>query len=130
MATEAPSPLHVLRTHTDPVTTLFCSTDNERIYSGDVKGRVVLTSSRSLRPIASWFAHSDALLGIEEVIEKKQVVTLVQLLWLSLTVLMCSFHFFLCPHHLATDMVETTKSTSGSALTSQFRLFARSEMQK
>ncbi|KAL4064499.1 WD40-repeat-containing domain protein [Scleroderma yunnanense] len=75
LAEAPPSPLHVLRTHSDPVTTIFCSTDNERIYSGDAKGRVVLTSTRSLRPTASWLAHTDALLGIEEFIEKNQVFT-------------------------------------------------------
>ncbi|KAH7884546.1 WD40-repeat-containing domain protein [Phlebopus sp. FC_14] len=61
-----PSPLHVLRTHTGPVSVLFFSSDNERIYSGDAKGRVAITSSRTLRAIANWAAHSDALLGVEE----------------------------------------------------------------
>ncbi|KIM67180.1 hypothetical protein SCLCIDRAFT_1210681 [Scleroderma citrinum Foug A] len=76
MSTEAPpSPLHVLRAHTNPVTTLFCSDDNERIYSGDAKGRVVITSTRSLRPTVSWSAHTNALLGIEEFFENKQVLT-------------------------------------------------------
>ncbi|KAG6331402.1 hypothetical protein ID866_7688 [Astraeus odoratus] len=67
MSTEPPpSPRHILRTHIDPITALFCSSDNERIYSGDAKGRVVLTSTRSLRPIANWLTHTDALLGVEE----------------------------------------------------------------
>jgi len=89
MFTEAPPPppLHVLRTHTNPVTTLFCSGDNERIYSGDAKGRVVLTSTRSFRPTASWLAHTDALLGIEEFPENKQVLTLVPRLLFLLTML-------------------------------------------
>ncbi|KAI6004339.1 WD40-repeat-containing domain protein [Pisolithus marmoratus] len=69
-----PSPLHVLRTHKDPVNTLFCSCDNERIYSGDAKGRVVISSTRSLRPIADWLAHTDAILGVEELGEH-QIIT-------------------------------------------------------
>lgn len=72
---EAPStPLHVLRTHKDPVNTLFCSRDNERIYSGDAKGRIVIWSTRSLRPIADWLAHTDAILGAEELGEN-QIIT-------------------------------------------------------
>ena len=121
----APS-LHVLR-HIDPV---FFFTDNERIYSSDVKGQVVLTSSRSLRSIASWLAHSDALLAIEEIIEKKQNITLVQLLWLSLSLTMLIASISLCPHYSATDRVETTKYVSGSALASQFHLFGRSKAQQ
>ncbi|KIJ67110.1 hypothetical protein HYDPIDRAFT_26512 [Hydnomerulius pinastri MD-312] len=66
-AASPPSPLHVLRTHIEPVSALFISHDNERIFSGDAKGRVVVTSTRSLRAIANWTAHTDALLGIEEV---------------------------------------------------------------
>ncbi|KIJ67111.1 hypothetical protein HYDPIDRAFT_109119 [Hydnomerulius pinastri MD-312] len=66
-AASPPSPLHVLRTHIEPVSALFISHDNERIFSGDAKGRVVVTSTRSLRAIANWAAHTDALLGIEEV---------------------------------------------------------------
>ncbi|KAI6108321.1 WD40-repeat-containing domain protein [Pisolithus sp. B1] len=72
---EAPStPLHVLRTHKDPVNALFCSRDNERIYSGDAKGRIVISSTRSLRPIADWLAHTDAILGVEELGEN-QIIT-------------------------------------------------------
>ncbi|KAI6115590.1 WD40-repeat-containing domain protein [Pisolithus croceorrhizus] len=72
---EAPStPLHVLRMHKDPVNALFCSRDNERIYSGDAKGRVVISSTRSLRPIADWLAHTNAILGVEELGEN-QIIT-------------------------------------------------------
>ena len=66
MALPAPSPIHLLRLHSCAVSTLFISTDNERLYSGDGEGQVVITSTRSLRPLASWKAHSDALLGVEE----------------------------------------------------------------
>ena len=66
MTTPPPSPLHTLRIHQQPVLALFVSLDNERIYSGDEKGRVVIASSRSLRAIADWEAHKDGLLGIEE----------------------------------------------------------------
>ncbi|KAG2083532.1 WD40-repeat-containing domain protein [Suillus cothurnatus] len=66
MALPPPSPIHLLRSHSSAVNTLFISTDNERIYSGDSSGQAVVTSTRSLRPLASWKAHTDSLLGIEE----------------------------------------------------------------
>lgn len=66
MALPAPSPIHLLRSHSSAVSTLFISTDNERIYSGDSTGQAVVTSTRSLRPLTSWKAHTDSLLGIEE----------------------------------------------------------------
>ncbi|KAG1718218.1 WD40-repeat-containing domain protein, partial [Suillus lakei] len=62
----SPSPTHLLRSHSSAVSTLFISTDNERLYSGDGAGQVVVTSTRSLRPLASWKAHSDSVLGVEE----------------------------------------------------------------
>ncbi|EGN98932.1 hypothetical protein SERLA73DRAFT_168506 [Serpula lacrymans var. lacrymans S7.3] len=61
-----PSPVHLLRSHFSPVNVLSFSNDNERLYSGDTSGLVVITSTRSLRAIASWKAHSDGLLGVEE----------------------------------------------------------------
>ncbi|KAI6154710.1 WD40-repeat-containing domain protein [Pisolithus tinctorius] len=69
-----PSPIHVLRAHKDPVNTLFCSRDNDRIYSGDTKGRIVISSIRSLRPIADWLAHTDSILGVEE-LGQSQIIT-------------------------------------------------------
>ncbi|KAG6901586.1 hypothetical protein C0995_010257 [Termitomyces sp. Mi166 len=60
------APTHLLRTHSSSVSTVFVSSDNERIYSGDASGLVVVTSTRSLRPITKWSAHTDSLLGIEE----------------------------------------------------------------
>ncbi|KAH7928224.1 WD40 repeat-like protein [Leucogyrophana mollusca] len=73
MANPAPSPIHLLRSHSDPVSALFVSQDNERIYSGDATGRVAITSTRSLRAIAAWNAHKDALLHIEE--WESQIIT-------------------------------------------------------
>ncbi|KAI9439799.1 WD-40 repeat-containing protein [Lactarius indigo] len=70
----APLPLHTIRSHNSAVSTLFVSGDNERIYSGDVSGLVVITSTRSIRPLASWKAHTDGLLGVEEWGER-QVIT-------------------------------------------------------
>ncbi|KAH9960925.1 WD-40 repeat-containing protein [Russula dissimulans] len=69
----APPPLHIIRSHSSAISTLFISGDNERIYSGDISGLVVITSTRSLRPLASWAAHTDGLLGVEE--WGKQVIT-------------------------------------------------------
>ncbi|RDB25570.1 ASTRA-associated protein 1 [Hypsizygus marmoreus] len=61
-----PSPTHILRTHTSPISALSFSPDNERLYSGDSAGHVVVTSTRSLRAITSWNAHTDSVLGVEE----------------------------------------------------------------
>ncbi|KAK7054709.1 Astra associated protein 1 Asa1 [Paramarasmius palmivorus] len=62
----APSPIHLLRSHSAAVSALHVSTDNERIYSGDSSGLVVCTSTRTLRAMTSWKAHTDGLLGVEE----------------------------------------------------------------
>lgn len=62
----APPPLHTIRSHNSAISALFVSDDNERIYSGDLSGLVVITSTRSIRPLASWKAHTDGLLGVEE----------------------------------------------------------------
>ncbi|KAH9949985.1 WD-40 repeat-containing protein [Amylocystis lapponica] len=61
-----PPPLHILRSHSAPVTVVFISDDNERLYSGDGAGTVTITSTRTLRPLALWKAHTDGLLGIQE----------------------------------------------------------------
>ncbi|KZP31812.1 WD40 repeat-like protein [Athelia psychrophila] len=61
-----PSPSHILRSHTTSLSALAFSPDNERIYSGDASGLVIITSTRSLRAIASWKAHTEGVLGIEE----------------------------------------------------------------
>ncbi|KAJ7637684.1 WD-40 repeat-containing protein [Mycena polygramma] len=67
MSSIAPaSPAHLLRSHSVDVTALFFSDDNERLYSGDASGRVVVTSTRSLRAIVSWPAHTDSILGVQE----------------------------------------------------------------
>ncbi|KAJ7593068.1 WD-40 repeat-containing protein, partial [Mycena floridula] len=61
-----PSPSHILRTQASPITSLSISADNERIYSGDASGVVVVTSSRSFRALTTWKAHTDGLLGLQE----------------------------------------------------------------
>ncbi|KIY49209.1 WD-40 repeat-containing protein [Fistulina hepatica ATCC 64428] len=67
MGTPAPaSPRHLLRSHLHPITALFISADNERIYSADASGLALVTSTRSLRPLAKWAAHTDSILGVEE----------------------------------------------------------------
>ncbi|CAA7267117.1 unnamed protein product [Cyclocybe aegerita] len=69
----SPTPLHLFRCHTSPITALAWSDDNERIYSADASGKVVVTSTRTLRAITSWSAHNDSILGVEEWDE--QIVT-------------------------------------------------------
>ncbi|KAJ3763905.1 WD40-repeat-containing domain protein [Lentinula raphanica] len=66
MSNLAPAPIHLLRSHTSPIAALSISHDNERIYSGDSSGLAVITSTQTLRAIASWKAHEDGFLGIEE----------------------------------------------------------------
>ena len=61
-----PTPKHLIRSHAAQVNVLWISDDNERIYSGDAAGTVVITSTRSLRAIATWKAHTDGLLGVQE----------------------------------------------------------------
>ncbi|ETW83110.1 hypothetical protein HETIRDRAFT_238895, partial [Heterobasidion irregulare TC 32-1] len=61
-----PTPIHLIRSHASPVSAVCFSDDNERIYSGDSSGLVVITSTRSLRALASWNAHTDGILGIQE----------------------------------------------------------------
>ncbi|TEB34631.1 WD40 repeat-like protein [Coprinellus micaceus] len=61
-----PAPTHLLRSHSASVSTLWISQDNERIYSGDASGNVVVSSTRSLRTISAWNAHTDSILGVEE----------------------------------------------------------------
>ncbi|KAF8896230.1 WD-40 repeat-containing protein [Infundibulicybe gibba] len=63
---EAPPPAHLLRSHTTPITALAFSPDNERLYSGETSGRILITSTRSLRALALWPGHSSSILGIEE----------------------------------------------------------------
>ena len=61
-----PSPKHILRSHRDQIASLYISNDNERLYSGDVTGLVVLTATRTLRALVSWRAHSSAILAARE----------------------------------------------------------------
>lgn len=68
-----PAPAHFLRSHTSPISALAVSDDNERIYSADASGKVVVTSTRSLRAITAWNPHGDSILGVEE--WETQIVT-------------------------------------------------------
>ena len=61
-----PTPQHILRSHSSPISALSVSGDNERIYSGDASGKVVVTSTGSLRAITQWNAHTDSILGVDE----------------------------------------------------------------
>lgn len=61
-----PTPTHILRSHTSPISALCISSNNERIYTGDASGTIVVTSTLTLRPIARWGAHKAGILGVEE----------------------------------------------------------------
>ena len=103
----APPPQHLLRSHSSPVGALFTSGDNERIYSGDSSGKVVVTSTRSLRAITQWNAHTDSILGVEE--WDKHIVTYV-----------VSIGLFTLPlgrfNHSYVDMPEIINFTYGKGL--------------
>lgn len=83
------APAHLLRLHSHPINSLAFSEDNERLYSGDTSGCVVATSTRSLRAIAKWQAHTDGLLGIEE--WGDEVITYAGMLYHLLILRLCSF---------------------------------------
>ncbi|KAI0787825.1 WD-40 repeat-containing protein [Fomes fomentarius] len=61
-----PTPKHLIRSHGAQVNVVHVSDDNERIYSGDAEGTVVVTSTRSRRALAHWKAHTEGLLGVQE----------------------------------------------------------------
>ena len=71
------TPAHLLRVHLAAVNALYISDDNERLYSGDTTGVVIVTSTRSFRPIAQWPAHKDGILTVVE--WENQVITCVTL---------------------------------------------------
>ncbi len=60
----APSPVHLLRQHR-PITALFISEDNRRIYAGDSGGNVSITLSLTLRQFAHWKPHASSVLGVQ-----------------------------------------------------------------
>ncbi|PVG04431.1 WD40 repeat-like protein [Serendipita vermifera] len=66
MSASAPSPTHILRTHKSQINCVAFSKDNERLYSADLNGWITLTSTRTMRPLARWQAHSDSILGVQE----------------------------------------------------------------
>ena len=79
MSVPPPSaPAHLLRTHTAAVNALHISDDNERLYSADASGSVVITSTRSFRPLAQWQAPTDSILGVQE--WENQIITFVHVL--------------------------------------------------
>ncbi|RDX57477.1 WD-40 repeat-containing protein [Lentinus brumalis] len=68
-----PTPKHIVRSHGAQVNVVCFSDDNERILSGDATGVVVVTSTRSLRALANWKAHTDGILGLQEF--EEQIIT-------------------------------------------------------
>jgi ASTRA-associated protein 1 len=82
-----PTPQHILRSHSSPISALSVSGDNERIYSGDASGKVVVTSTGSLRAITQWNAHTctDSILGVEEWVD--HIVTYVCVFFTALLLL-------------------------------------------
>ncbi|KAG8967777.1 ASTRA complex subunit [Tulasnella sp. 419] len=72
MLPQAPSPRHILRTHGSSITAVHLSDEkrngnpNERLYTGDADGIVVITDTVTLRPLTVWKAHEKGILGVEE----------------------------------------------------------------
>lgn len=63
----SPSPAHIIRSHSAALSDVSFSDDCERLISADASGLVVVTSTRSLRSLASWKAHEDGVLGVQEI---------------------------------------------------------------
>jgi hypothetical protein len=61
-----PDPIHVLRSLLAQASHLSFSPNNERLYAATITGRVIVTSTRTLRPIADWVAHEGGVLTIQE----------------------------------------------------------------
>ncbi|KAG8955637.1 ASTRA complex subunit [Tulasnella sp. 424] len=72
MAPSPPPPIRILRSHAAQINAVsFSPLDlegktNERLYTGDADGLVVVTSTRTFRALASWKAHNNGLLGVQE----------------------------------------------------------------
>ncbi|KIO34044.1 hypothetical protein M407DRAFT_13649 [Tulasnella calospora MUT 4182] len=72
MAPSPPPPIRVLRSHAEQINSVSLSSldpegkANERLYTGDADGLVVITSTRTFRALASWKAHDKGLLGVQE----------------------------------------------------------------
>ncbi|KAG8756237.1 ASTRA complex subunit [Serendipita sp. 396] len=62
----SPNPLHIIRSHQAQINCVAFSEDNERLYSADIEGWVTLTSTRTLRPLARWRAHTESTLAVQE----------------------------------------------------------------
>jgi hypothetical protein len=77
MPPSAPEPIHILRTQTAQAAVLAFSPDNARLYAGDTTGRVVVTATRVLRPLAVWAAHDAGILGVEEWAEEESGWTVI-----------------------------------------------------
>ncbi|KAI5892652.1 WD40 repeat-like protein [Schizophyllum commune H4-8] len=60
------APTHILRAHRAAISALHISPNNALVYSGDASGWIFVTSTRTLRTIASWQGHTDTILGLEE----------------------------------------------------------------
>lgn len=73
MSLPPPEPSHILRFHTNPITSLAISEDNIRIYAGDAAGFVSISSPVTLRRSANWKAHDEGILGVQE--WKDKVIT-------------------------------------------------------
>ena len=72
-----PSPIHILRLHKSQLSSICISNDNKRIYAGDVSGLVSITSTQTWRAIASWQAHTEGILGVQEWEEGESILTFV-----------------------------------------------------
>jgi WD40 repeat protein len=61
-----PTPHHILRTHSSPLSSLSFSPTNTHLYASDQDGNLSITDLRSLRSTSHWKAHDGGALGIQE----------------------------------------------------------------
>lgn len=59
-----PQPTFVLRGHTAQIHALNFTYDNRRLVSGDADGWLVSWDLAVKRPVGSWKAHNQAVLGL------------------------------------------------------------------
>lgn len=61
-----PTPFHVLRNHSAPLSTVSFNSGNTLLYAGDQDGTVSITDLKSRRTTSLWKAHEGGVLSVEE----------------------------------------------------------------
>ena len=65
MGDSVPSPKNILRGHKAQVHAATFVRNNDRLITGDADGYVIAWRLATMRPVAVWRAHENAILGIK-----------------------------------------------------------------